>query len=67
MLSLCACGAYTLKVAELTVSGRLSCVVFLVFERKRRLGEDEREEEGELSERSPEVKRGEYCANMVGR
>ena len=53
-----------LKLAELTVTGRLSWVVFL--ERERRVGEAERDEEGELSERRPAVKRGEYCANMFG-
>lgn len=52
---------YILKVAE---SGRLSWAGFLALG----WGEGEREDEGEeLSDRRPEVKRGEYCANMSAR
>lgn len=56
--------ASRLNVAELTVSGRLSCVCFLGLH-VRRLGDGARDEEGEASERRPEVNKGEYWANMA--
>ena len=55
-------GAYTLNMAELTVWGRLSWVPFLLLVG---WGDGAREEAGELSERRPEVKSGEYWANMT--
>lgn len=49
-------------MAELTVWGRLSWVPFLLLVG---WGDGAREEAGELSERRPEVKRGEYWANIT--
>ena len=51
-----------LNVPEVMVNGRLSCICFFTL---RGWGEGAREEEGELSEWRPEVKRGDYCANMT--
>lgn len=47
------------------MSGRLSRGAFLVLELMAGWGDGAREESGELSDNKPEVKRGEYCANMT--